>query len=691
MIPKIEAKNVIQGGGVDDSVSFDISSDDVAHIMVILRDTLYSDRILAVIREYCTNAWDANVMAGKGDVPIKVTLPIAMFPEFVVRDYGLGLTHEDVRNIYTKYGSSTKRSSNDAAGMLGIGSKSAFAYSDSFTITTWNQGQKRIYIAALSDNKGKCDLVHSEPCDVSETGTEVKITASVSDIAAFKERAEKVFKFWHPKPNINIELPAAKNYEKVGDLGAIDLDRGTNDGWYAIMGPVAYQIDLNQVGFGYGHAAKLTNGYVNLNIGDAQVAASREHLKYGVDTNTILKNKIEALIEKFCADKLVEISSFSNWKKRIILQKLNSIKSSVPAHFRDLIGNSVRIKDSIERLQLTCRTFTKSWGRSTKSSFAQDYIDIGAETRFVIKTDSKSINHYVVNKHDYIISEKKSTKVDFWTAKSLLDKVCVDLKIDGIDIVDINTLPIDPSHAKSATPKIPKQKNSVLKSKSSVLVFDDAVTNASSLSKSDFWKVEQHTVSDDDLYVVLNNFNVEGIESFSSLRLRHLSYAKELGIALPKIIGYRSTKASPIDKSKLKGKEYTDWVKSGGLFDVVKKNPTALQLINDYAYYQNWSPEISKTNFESIANKLRQNNAVLQFLQKSCNGYSNHCKLNPSHSLRSALAFFADSANERTTLWKELQRKYEMLNLTEQIQFMYEMSTPKFIYWVNYFNLVDSV
>ena len=64
-----------------DSARFGISAADSVHLMTILRDTLYSDKVLAVIREYSANAWDA----ARG-TPIEVALPTHSAPVFSVRD-----------------------------------------------------------------------------------------------------------------------------------------------------------------------------------------------------------------------------------------------------------------------------------------------------------------------------------------------------------------------------------------------------------------------------------------------------------------------------------------------------------------------------------------------------------------------------------------------------------------------------
>lgn len=123
--------------------------------MTILRDNIYTDKILAVLREYSSNAWDAHRMVGRGDLPIQITLPDNDSPSLVIRDFGPGMSPREVFCIYTQYGESTKRGTDDAVGMMGIGSKSAFAYSDSFTVTSWNGGMRRVYIAVLdASNEG---------------------------------------------------------------------------------------------------------------------------------------------------------------------------------------------------------------------------------------------------------------------------------------------------------------------------------------------------------------------------------------------------------------------------------------------------------------------------------------------------------------------------------------------------------
>ena len=148
MIPTLTQRSV-ETSPVAASASFGISQNDVAHILTMLRDTLYSDRVLAVLREYAANAWDVHREVGKGDVPIQVTLPTLEAPTLEIRDFGTGLSREDMMGRFLLAGASTKRGSNVAVGTLGIGRLSGFAYGDSFVVESRRGGVCSTYVAVI--------------------------------------------------------------------------------------------------------------------------------------------------------------------------------------------------------------------------------------------------------------------------------------------------------------------------------------------------------------------------------------------------------------------------------------------------------------------------------------------------------------------------------------------------------------
>ena len=72
--------------GPNTAESFGISES--AEFFNILSNTLYSDKILAVVREVLCNAWDAHIASGRTNLPIEVTLT---HTELTIKDRGTGI------------------------------------------------------------------------------------------------------------------------------------------------------------------------------------------------------------------------------------------------------------------------------------------------------------------------------------------------------------------------------------------------------------------------------------------------------------------------------------------------------------------------------------------------------------------------------------------------------------------------
>jgi len=111
---------VLSEGQTNDSIGMSLDLDSAQMLMQMLSKNLYSDAIGSTIREWASNALDSHRRAGVQD-PIVVRLRMNSQGnyEFSVEDFGLGLDDDDVRNIISKYGKSTKRDSNIELGMFG--------------------------------------------------------------------------------------------------------------------------------------------------------------------------------------------------------------------------------------------------------------------------------------------------------------------------------------------------------------------------------------------------------------------------------------------------------------------------------------------------------------------------------------------------------------------------------------------
>lgn len=84
----------------------------------MLTANVYSNPVLAVVREWSTNACDACIDAGT-PVEFDVHIPTLAEPTFFVRDYGTGLTPEKITGLFSTLGASTKRDSDEFNGTLG--------------------------------------------------------------------------------------------------------------------------------------------------------------------------------------------------------------------------------------------------------------------------------------------------------------------------------------------------------------------------------------------------------------------------------------------------------------------------------------------------------------------------------------------------------------------------------------------
>lgn len=255
-------------------VGMTIDTDALAHIMSVLTD-LYSDPELAVIREYSTNAFDAHIEAGITR-PIEVTLPSPLALFFKVRDFGYGLDADDIRDIYSRYGTSTKRNSDDVVGMLGLGCKSALSYTDQFTLRgIKNSVCTQVSVSRDEDGSGSMTILDQYPTE-EESG--VEIIVPVKRVNNFSNKAEKFFRFWQTNTVlVNGEQPKHIDGMWIADdlLLTQEVDKS-----YVVMGNVAYP--FNEAQFNRWHTVAFVP------IGAVSFTPSREALQMNAQTKNTL-------------------------------------------------------------------------------------------------------------------------------------------------------------------------------------------------------------------------------------------------------------------------------------------------------------------------------------------------------------------------------------------------------------------
>ena len=275
----------VQGdlGGAKTEMSFDQNS--LAHLMSVLTD-LYSDPESAVIREYSTNAWDSHVLAGITR-PIEVSLPSALSPYFKVKDYGVGLSVTEITELYSKYGASTKRDSNDFNGTLGLGGKSALTYTQQFTLIAVKNGVKTtVSVSRNEHNIGVMEVVDTS-ATTEPNGVEIVIPSRNYD--SMRRRAEHFFRFWKPgMVLIDGAAPTEVKGHWVSDNILLDTDN-TEGPDYVVMGGVAYPLSNSDYRVYEHNWRKKFTVVCYVEIGDVAFAPSREALQYTPATKATIQ------------------------------------------------------------------------------------------------------------------------------------------------------------------------------------------------------------------------------------------------------------------------------------------------------------------------------------------------------------------------------------------------------------------
>ena len=294
----------------------------------ILSSGLYANKIRAIVRELSCNAVDSHIAAGKQATPFDVHLPNQLEPWFAIRDYGTGLTHEQVSNIYTTYFESTKTNSNEFIGALGLGSKSPFSYTDNFTVTAIKDGVKGIYSAFINEaGVPSIAKMMSEETD-EPAGVEVKFSVNDRyDFDKFKQEARQVYTYFALRPVVSGSTDFKfydNEYETRDIIPGVHSQKESHRRSIAVMGNISYPIDIPNTDQVLGDLRHLLNCGLEMHfaIGELDFQASREGLSYIPQTIEAIKRKLTALNAQLAIHIAQEADKITNlWERAEFLAK----------------------------------------------------------------------------------------------------------------------------------------------------------------------------------------------------------------------------------------------------------------------------------------------------------------------------------------------------------------------------------
>ena len=471
------------------------------------RNKIYSDKILAPIRETICNGWDENIKFNV-DKPLVIKVE-NINGQYVwsCRDYAKGLSEHDVRNVFGMYGASKKRDNNEQIGGFGVGAASPLAYTDSFYVTSYFEGVKSQYACVLGggDNGvevGSIYKVSDEP--TTESGLEVSLDIT-KDYYSFHQKTIQFVQNFLPDANIiysgmyeDVYKPLQPLLTKNVDGFTINLydghggfDSSYNYPYVAIrMGGVVYKMRSD---------IKVTNPkgkiVVDVPIGKLTIPISREDIE-----DTPNNRKVFDDIQK-AIDQIVE-------------EDKSNIKTP---KFGECVLGEYDSKYSGEWFTYSfSSTFPDSWDLKIKLN----YLHTGYKHNIVNNKNTVylipniiSYKSWVKRLDNYIATVFPNTQI-VWMKKPIDSVVSTDtLDVSDMIFVDVKTLGL---------PKLPKQGR-----QTEYLVFFDG------------FKKGTYTAEDLDEYVTANYFNDEGIsdgwvkniETTNYLRRRVVGMSGDYGVA----------------------------------------------------------------------------------------------------------------------------------------------------------------
>lgn len=707
----------------NESCKLGIKASGWAHLSTILRDSLYSDKILAPIREYSTNAMDAHVESGQPKRPILVKLPNLILPVFSVRDYGLGMSEERIWQVFANYGESTKRNSNEQTGMLGIGSKSAFAYTDNFTIVNRHAGKKSIFMCHVAGSaEGDLVRVSSEPT-MEEDGLEIQIPVSTNDISAWVSKAENFFNYWEVVPIFEGNTIVIKKTDKLFEGSDWYITEKVDSTAHVLMGNICYPVIEHQLKYSDKmEYDKLFNcGIVfKASIGDVDIAASREGLQYTTKTNSFFREKVKKVIGELTKLIQSEVDSCkSTFDKKKMSKRYNDYYSKyyrlsfISKNIVDKLGGSnYRLTDRWGQdhlpatgIEVNCWQKGRRGHRKVRAlNFGVNEIECGSEIRYISlkDTDKQYLNRIAALierspasnpvKKVYTFRVVDQTTFDAWKKTVEFDIPLT--SFDSLPVVKTSEL-----YGALSSNSSSRTYNYNPKASKKMFVFDRLVDKSISSNSNYFVPTSVNKNDKNVLYVTIDNWYIY-YNGNSYLPNNFVSILSGLEtackITIPKIVAVRKSSVAKLSnqfisfetyiKNIFSDKKHVESLKKAFIAERI----TYVSVGSRYDGDGSMNYAIFKSLFKNVdVNEIVDSDGLMMNLKKIICASSNPCK-----TLQVFKQYVSDKEiNEYIIMVESLLtqfiKKYPLLCMFDEYQVLRKNSSQFTKKVIEYVNLVD--
>ena len=446
MIIEKNKKTIVQSHDFD-SVNCTIDAEDMRYVASLLRNN-YSNTRLAVVREVSANALDANLEAG-ADRPIEIKLPTSMNPTFAVRDFGGGLSQDEVFNLYSKYGKSTKRTSNNYIGAFGIGKFAPLSYGENFTCVSYNGGKKTSYNIFVDESDDTKIVKLHEEYSSEPSGLSIEVAIADDDTDEFREVVQKFFQFFSDD-----EMPKFLGVEEDFITKREKVLESNNDSWFllgektqnyysrnqshVIMGRVAYPLDkqaINTENFIkdsnkrsiVDNIINMEGFYLRVPLGSVKLHHSRESLEYSKATQKkIVSSLLVAVdeIQEIAKEKLAD--SLDLWEAK---RNYAKIVNAMPYGIRNIFENAFEWQG----IKITSSHFQRDYQLQDDLIITHSWKEEDTDSRNGFKIRSQKTNRAICQDNFlFLIQDLESSHGNNLRVRTLINQ---DKGLEGVYII----------------------------------------------------------------------------------------------------------------------------------------------------------------------------------------------------------------------------------------------------------------
>ena len=412
--------SVKRNGVIGDESNFNIAVN--PKMFRVLSDTMYQDKVGSITREISCNAADAHIGAGTPDLPFEINVPNSIEPWFAVRDWGVGLSDQHIREIYSTYGESTKDQTNEMTGAFGLGSKTPFAYTDQFTLTSIHDGVKRVYVAVINDGGLPVINLMSEEPSIEHVGIEVLLPVEKGDYHEFEKAITTQLQFFKVKPTLtnNMSRLEFKDLVTSDDISFQNDDvtmfngRWNNSGvrdLHIVQGGVGYPVDVSKLnGISddiekFARALDSAGAYIEVPIGTISVTANREGISYEQNTIKGIIATLQRISLTMSKDAIAEIKlAKSLWERCCIFNKQIDI-------IRDALNTAIGSTPMFSGAQVS--------RSANRMALIQSKVhDLGLKGVVLKKYEYRRRGYYSSNSDDWKVARVETGGLDIHTTSN---------------------------------------------------------------------------------------------------------------------------------------------------------------------------------------------------------------------------------------------------------------------------------